>query len=133
MLVCAPTPRLSLQLLVYSFFLLSHTDINSCRTSPIYRERSSNLRYGGRDSSLGSCSCVSRTSVPPSQSISSTVTTLSRCSQSSSSSQCQVKTIFLSGCNSRYSPRIVISSPSELVSSQQNFPPTRASATILRV
>src|ERR1700704_2528130 len=89
--------------------------------------------WRSRDSSLGSCSCVSRTSVPPSQSDNSTVTTLSRCSQSSSSSHRQVKTIFLPGCSSQYSPRIVISSPSGLVSSQENFPPTRVSATILRV
>src|SRR5205807_6130396 len=89
--------------------------------------------WRSRDSSLGSCSCASRTSVPPSQSDNSTVTTLSRCSQSSSSSHCQVKTIFLSGCNSRYSPCTVIFSPSEPIRSQRNFPPTRASATRLRV
>ena len=53
--------------------------------------------WRSRDSSLGNCLCFNRSSVPPRCSKSSTVTTLVRFSQASSSSHCHVNTIFFSG------------------------------------
>src|SRR5215475_16109595 len=89
--------------------------------------------WRSRDSSLGNCSCFNRTSVPPARSRSSIVTTLVRFSQASSSSHCQVKTIFFPGMSSLYSPNALISSPSGLVRSQRQLPPPRPSAVIFRL
>src|SRR5205085_9764963 len=89
--------------------------------------------WRSRDSSLGNCSCLKSSSVPPSRSDNSTVTRLVRSSHASSSSHFQVKTIFFPGTSSRYSPNALISSPSGLVRSQRYLPPTRTSAVRLRV
>ena len=81
--------------------------------------------WRSRDSSLGNCSCLKSSSVPPSRSNNSTVTMLLCVVQFSSSSHFQVKTIFFPGMSSRYSPNALISSPSGLVRSQRYLPPTR--------
>src|SRR5204863_760629 len=125
-LVCEPIPRLFLQLLRCSFLpppLFIRTIYLLINCASRSRRLFQPSLWRSRDSSLGNCSCVNRSSVPPPDSDSSTVTTLVRFSQVSSSSHFQVKTIFFPGTSSRYSPNALISSPSGLVRSQRYFPP----------